>query len=132
MPVAPAPAVPPDRPRLAPDRGEAGVAAVLAAAVLLAVWPAVRTAADPAEPAVPVAYRLDVNAAAPAELAVLRGVGPVLAGRIAADRAARGPFRHGVDLLAVRGVGPKTLDRLTPHLRFPLDDVPAGGAVAAR
>ena len=111
--------------------------AVLAAAVLLVAARAPLTAGDPGAAAVPagaVAYRLDVNDATPAELALLRGVGPVLAGRIVADRESRGVFHGPDDLLAVRGIGAKTLDRLRPHLRFPADAVPNrdGPVLAAR
>ena len=131
MPVTPPPA---DHPgcRLAPRGGEGVVAAALAAGVLLAALPAAVAAAPEGFSAAPVAFRLDANAATPAELAVLRGVGPVLAGRIADGRAARGAFRRPADLLAVKGVGPRTLVRLAPLLRFPAPARPAGNRVAAR
>jgi DNA uptake protein ComE-like DNA-binding protein len=34
-------------------------------------------------------------------------------------RAAHGPFRGPEDLLAARGIGPRTLERLSPYLRWP-------------
>lgn len=142
MPAAPPVPPPADRPRtesrpaFAPARAEGGAVCVMAAAGLLAagfaVWPTV----DPT-PSRAAACRLDVNAAGRSEWALLRGVGPTLAGQIVDDRTARGPFVAPPDLLAVKGVGPKTFARLAPHLRFPpapqLPDDPAPGpAVAAR
>ncbi len=50
---------------------------------------------------------------APAEsLALLPGIGPVLAGRIVGERAARGPFTSWTEVDRVRGVGPVTVRRL--------------------
>ena len=54
--------------------------------------------------------RIDVNAASVADLQRLPGIGPVTAGRIAAGR----PYGSIDDLLGVRGIGPKTLERLRP------------------
>ena len=59
---------------------------------------------------------LDLNRATLSELDALPGIGPVLAGRIAAHRSRAGPFRRPEDLLAVRGVGPRLLERLRPWI----------------
>ena len=133
MSVHPPPAERPQespRPRFAPSSAEGGALAWLAAPLLIAAALAVREAPDPT-PRRPVAHRLNVNAATPAEWSLMRGVGPVLADRIAEDRADRGPFRTPADLLAVRGMGPKTFARLRPHLQFPGDPVPTDGQVVA-
>jgi competence ComEA-like helix-hairpin-helix protein len=61
---------------------------------------------------------LDPNLASAAELEALPGIGPALARRIVEDRAANGPFRTPDDLLRVRGIGPRLLDRIRPNLRF--------------
>ncbi len=55
---------------------------------------------------------LDPNRASVADLQSWPGVGPVLAERIVAGR----PYAHPDDLLAVRGIGPKTLARLRPRV----------------
>lgn len=60
---------------------------------------------------------LDLNGASVAELQSLPGIGPVLAGRIVAYRAAHGPFRRSEELLAVRGIGPALYARLQGRLR---------------
>ena len=60
---------------------------------------------------------LEVDRATAADWERLPGIGPALAARIVADRAAHGPFRGPEGLLRVRGIGPKTLDRLRPFLR---------------
>ena len=60
---------------------------------------------------------IDLNAADATTLDRLPGVGPVLAGRIIAHRAAHGPFERVEDLRAVRGIGPRLLERLRPWVR---------------
>lgn len=62
------------------------------------------------------APRVDLNRAGASELDALPGIGPVLAARILEQRRRNGPFRRLEDLLAVRGVGPRLLERLRPHL----------------
>ena len=65
------------------------------------------------------------------ELTVLPEVGPAIARRIVAYRESHGPrstshspaYNAPSDLDAVSGVGPKTLQRIAPYLRF--DDHPA-------
>ena len=57
---------------------------------------------------------IDVNRADAAELGLLPGLGPRLAARIIADRAARGWFDSLDDLDRVPGIGPKTIERLRP------------------
>ena len=61
-------------------------------------------------------YRVDLNAANEVELQHLPGIGPALAARIVADRAARGPFGSAADLTRVKGIGPKILLRMVPHI----------------
>jgi competence protein ComEA len=65
----------------------------------------------------PAARRVDLNRASAAELDELPGVGPVLAGRIVEYRRVHGPFRAVEELLAVRGVGPKSFGRLRPRVQ---------------
>jgi competence protein ComEA len=55
---------------------------------------------------------IDLNRAGPAELESLPGIGPVLARRICEQRAQEGPFRSVEELRAVRGIGPRLLERL--------------------
>ncbi|MEM6293436.1 MAG: helix-hairpin-helix domain-containing protein [Myxococcota bacterium] len=58
--------------------------------------------------------RLDPNVASALSLTSLPGVGPVIARRIVQGR----PYAEPEDLLAVRGIGPVTLGRMAPRLRF--------------
>lgn len=72
--------------------------------------------------------RLDPNTASRSELSLLPGLGPVRSARIVAyrQRAGRWPaFGQPGDLAQVRGIGPVTVARLRPHLRF--DASAAGG-----
>ena len=57
--------------------------------------------------------KLDINRASGRELMWLPGIGPVTADRILRDREKQGPFETLSDLTRVRGIGPRTLSRLT-------------------
>lgn len=65
-----------------------------------------------------VPYLVDINTADVAELGELPQVGPNLARRMIEHRERHGPFRTFDDLLRVKGIGPKTLEALRPHVRF--------------
>ena len=58
---------------------------------------------------------VDVNAAGPGELERLPGVGPVTAAAIVAHRDAHGSFGSVDALVAVRGIGPATVEALRDH-----------------
>lgn len=57
-----------------------------------------------------------INFAGKDELTQLPGVGPALAERIIEEREKNGAFRLPEDLLAVRGIGAATLQRLLPYI----------------
>lgn len=61
-------------------------------------------------------YAVNLNEASAAELAGLAGITEELAQRIADDRSENGRFSSVDDLLRVKGIGPKTLDRLRPYV----------------
>lgn len=65
------------------------------------------------------ALPLPLNTASASDLDCLKGVGPALAGRIVADRAARGPYPRVEDLDRVPGIGKRLVERLRPYLRAP-------------
>ena len=69
----------------------------------------------PALPDGPVA----VNTADADELDTLPGVGEVIARRIIEERETNGPFYYPEDLMNVKGIGEKTLEKLLPHIRLP-------------
>lgn len=60
--------------------------------------------------------RVDLNRATVEELQGLPGIGPALAGRIAALRTERGRFSRPEDITAVHGIGPRSLARLLPGI----------------
>lgn len=60
---------------------------------------------------------VDPNTADRAAWDRLPGIGPRTAEAILAHRAAHGPFESAEALLDVRGIGPRTLERLRPFLR---------------
>ena len=65
---------------------------------------------------------LDPDRATAAEWERLPGIGPSLAARIVGDRATHGPFGGPDGLLRVRGIGPRTLERIRPYLSDPGPD----------
>lgn len=125
--------VPPDP----PDRNTSPAAAVLPRQVQLAVaaglvlllgWQVLfawrfqllgPTAAPESPPQPAPAFRLDVNAAGPAEWMLLPGIGEKTAQAIIAHRARVGPFRTLADVDRVPGIGPVTLEAIAPYLVFP-------------
>lgn len=115
----------------APDPGAhplAGPLAPLAAALVAAASLLLLALAPPGaapKPIGPADARLDVNAASPHHLALLPGIGPARADAIVAHRSAHGPFREPADLDAVHGVGPRTVERVAPFIRFGPPDASA-------
>jgi competence protein ComEA len=73
-------------------------------------------------------FAVDINKADFGELTQVPGIGETLARRIVALRAQNGPFTDHDDLLRVKGIGRKTLDRMRPFL-LPMA---GGGTVAER
>ncbi len=59
---------------------------------------------------------VDLNRADVNELESLPGIGAVLARRVMEYRASIGRFQTIEDLLAVKGIGPKTLERIRPFV----------------
>ncbi|GHU90369.1 hypothetical protein FACS1894202_10050 [Clostridia bacterium] len=57
---------------------------------------------------------VNINTAGLTELQRLPGVGPAIAQRILDDRAANGAYRTVDDLMRVKGIGEKTLEKIRP------------------
>jgi competence protein ComEA len=72
-------------------------------------------AGDGAKPAAAASQApLNLNQATAKQLEALPGVGKVTAEQIVAYRTEKGPFASVEDLGKVKGIGPKTLDKLRP------------------
>ncbi|MFT5423608.1 MAG: competence protein ComEA [Phycisphaerales bacterium] len=82
-----------------------------------AVAPTEPRPVDP-KPVAPAVQLIGINSAGLAELQLLPGIGPVLAGRIVDDRAANGRFGSLNDLQRVKGIGLKTAAKLAPLITF--------------
>jgi competence protein ComEA len=70
---------------------------------------------DHAEP-LTARYLVDINKAEWPELAELPDIGETLARRIVESRQTAGAFRDHDDLRRVRGIGPRTLEKMKPYL----------------
>ncbi len=73
-------------------------------------------------------FQIDINEADWPEWSQLPDIGETIARRIVESRDADGPFADVDELRRVRGIGPKTLERIKPYLR----PVPRAGNVAAQ
>lgn len=95
-------------------------AACLTAVVLVAAGSlmAERGAAAPQAAAASAAKQIDINQANEQELAEIPGIGSAMAKRIADFRQENGPFRRVEDLLKVKGIGEKSLEKLRPHVKI--------------
>jgi len=64
----------------------------------------------------PPAQPININTANLDELQLVPGIGPVTAGKILQMRKSYGSFKSVDDLLAIRGLGPKRLDKMRKYL----------------
>lgn len=72
-------------------------------------------------------FEVDLNSAEWPELAQVPGIGEALARRIVESRETEGAFLDHDDLERVRGIGPRTIERMRPYLRpMPADENVAG------
>jgi competence protein ComEA len=62
---------------------------------------------------------IDLNTASVEELDTLPGIGPTIARAIVEQRQAQGRFNSAEDLLQVRGIGPRKLAAIRPHITVP-------------
>ena len=61
-------------------------------------------------------FLIDINKASQEELEKLPGIGKVLAARIIEYRNVHGRFRSVEELLNIRGIGEKTLEKIRPYI----------------
>ena len=73
---------------------------------------------DPPEIAFYLDTPININRADALELQLLPSIGPALAERILAHRQEHGHFTTLDDLDAVKGIGPKTIQKIRPYLIF--------------
>ena len=59
---------------------------------------------------------VNINTASSEQLQMLPRVGPSLAGRIIEFREANGPFRAVDEILAVKGIGENSFEKLEPYI----------------
>ena len=93
------------------------VTGILLLCVLGVAIPTIVCAAETAEVVAQTA-KVSLNAGSAADLQVLPGIGEVTAERIIAYRDLNGPFASVDDLVKVKGVGSKTLEKIRPMLEL--------------
>ncbi len=84
--------------------------ALLALIVLTAGTVVPLSAAEKADP-------IDLNRATAQDLTQLPGVGEAIAKRIVDFREQHGPFKRVEDLMKVKGIGEKSLEKIRPYVR---------------
>lgn len=62
--------------------------------------------------------KININTASIKQLKKLPGIGPTLAKRIVEFRNQNSPFSSSVELLKVKGIGKRKLEKLLPHITF--------------
>jgi competence protein ComEA len=60
--------------------------------------------------------RMNLNTASARTLQRLPGIGPAISARIVEYREAYGGFRHPREIVRVKGIGPKTYEKIAPYL----------------
>jgi len=64
----------------------------------------------------PPAHPININTAGATELEEVPGIGPATAQKILDTRKSYGSFKSVDDLLAIKGIGPKRLDKMRKYL----------------
>jgi competence ComEA-like helix-hairpin-helix protein len=64
----------------------------------------------------PPAHLIDINSASSVQLQEVPGIGPATADKILQMRKSYGAFKSVNDLLSVRGIGPKRLEKMRKYL----------------
>ena len=59
---------------------------------------------------------VNINSAAAEQLTAIPGIGEAMARRIVEWREEHGPFRRIEDLMKVKGIGEKSLEKMRPHV----------------
>lgn len=99
-----------------PAAQEASFAPVQSASAAPAPKPAAGASTASAASKQPVL--VNINTANATELQSVPGIGPVTAQAIITYRTQNGPFRQVDDLVAVKGIGAKTLEKMRPYVRI--------------
>ena len=89
--------------------------------IIHTLMPSVSVQTQVSRAALPDEYKppltLDVNHSPADSLELLPGIGPALSRRIVEYRRAHGPFASVDSLVNVKGIGPKTLERIRIYFR---------------
>ena len=98
------------------NRKGALVATLVLLSALIVISGGLASAAPAAEQQVLESSQVDLNTAGPQQLTTIPGIGESMAQRIVEWRDEHGPFRRVEDLMKVKGIGEKSLEKLRPHV----------------
>lgn len=94
------------------------LASVLVLMLAIRSVPALAAPAETQAPSSPTAPKaIDINQATEEELTVIPGIGTAMAKRIVDFRQQNGPFRQVEDLMKVKGIGEKSLEKLRAYVK---------------
>lgn len=79
----------------------------------------------------PPAKPVNLNTASSAELQTVPGIGPATAEKIIQMRKSYGVFKSVDDLLAIRGIGPKRLEKMRKYLTVGKTQAAPGSAASS-
>ena len=104
------------------NRGAAVAASLFLLCALSLVWGGHATAATGADAEPTVNGPVNINTAETNQLIAIPGVGEATALRIIEWREEHGPFLRVEDLMKVKGIGEKSLEKLRPHVTVGKDE----------
>jgi competence protein ComEA len=98
------------------NRKGALVATLVLLSALIVVSSGLASAAPAAEQQGLGSSQVNLNTAGTEQLTTIPGIGESMAQRIVEWRDEHGPFRRVEDLMKVKGIGEKSLEKLRPHV----------------
>ena len=98
------------------NRGVAVAASLVLLCAIVALSGGVATAASAVDAKPSGNGPVNLNTAGTDQLTAIPGIGEAMARRIVEWRDEHGPFRRVEDLMKVKGIGEKSLEKMRPHV----------------
>ena len=98
------------------NRESVAAASLVLLCAFVAVSAGMASAATGVDSEPPSDRPVDINTAGTEQLTEIPGIGEAMARRIVDWRDEHGPFRRVEDLMKVKGIGEKSLEKMRPHV----------------